>query len=132
MEQAIAKGRFALDDWNRIRSNQYSISQTVKDMITTRRAHVFLVQIPNRRTLPAAAQTAPVMDRYNGLRLDPNSNSSSHARKAATNRVAPHIDNINTIHRSRVTPKGLRNGMDYFLRDRIRLKVGMKRRSCHS
>lgn len=111
-EQASAKGRFALGGWNRIRSSQYSISQIKLDVINTGRTHDLPIQMPDRITHPATLQPAPVMDRYSGLRLASNSYKISHARRAATKRVRPHTNRINTIHRSRVTPKGLFRGMN--------------------
>jgi hypothetical protein len=76
------------------------------------RVHAFEFHRPNSRTPPAAPQPAPVMDRYNGLRPASNSYNTSHQRRAATKRTTPHADRINTIHRSRVTPKDRFVGMD--------------------
>lgn len=97
------------------------------DATTAGRDHDFFIKMPDRRTPPATAQPAPVMDRYNGLRLASNSYKISHTRKAATKRVTPHADRINTDHRSRVTLKGRFEGMDYVYRNRIRFILRKKR-----
>jgi hypothetical protein len=112
IEQAIAKGRFALGGWNSDRSNQYSISQINTAAAIAARAHDLPLQIPYKRAHPAAPQPAPVMDRYNGLRLASNSYNTSQARRAAKKRVTPQTDNINTAHSRRVTLKGLLEGME--------------------
>ena len=92
------------------------------DVTTAGRAHDLPLHMPNRRTLPATLQPAPVMDRYSGLRLASNSFNTSHACRAATKRVTPHADSINTIHSNRVTPKGrFDEGMDQLYWNRIRL-----------
>lgn len=77
------------------------------DVTEADRAQGFPLHIPDRITPPVNPQPAPVMDRYNGLRLDSNSFSTSHVCRAATKRVIPHADNINTIHSNRVTPRVL-------------------------
>ena len=112
IESVNAKGKFARDDWKTSLSIQYSISQTKTDTATADRAHGLLRRMPDRTTPPAAPQPAPVMDRYNGLRLFSNSYNTSHQRRVAKKRTTPQADRINTIHRSRVTPKGLFWGMD--------------------
>ena len=75
------------------------------------RAHALIINKPDKRTPPATTQPAPVMDKYSGLRWAPNSDSTSHQRRAAYNLTTPHADRLNTIHRSRVTPKDLLKGM---------------------
>ena len=92
------------------------------------RVHAFEFHIPKRSAPPTAAQPAPVMDRYSGLRSASNSFNTSQACRAATKRIAPHADRINTIHRSRVTPKERSFiGMDQVFRNRIRLTRGRSR-----
>lgn len=118
-EQASANGRFALGAWKKILSNQYSISQSIMDVMTAGSAQDFLIQMADRRTPPATPQPAPVIDRYSGPRLASNSFNTSHACRAATNRVTPHADKLNTIHSRRVTPKGLFEGMDKVYLNRI-------------
>lgn len=71
------------------------------------RAQILLLKMLHNRTQPATAQPAPVIDRYSGLMAEWNSTRISHPRKAAVSRTPPHAMSINTIHRSRVTPKGL-------------------------
>src|SRR5512141_480930 len=61
---------------------------------------------------PTTLQAAPVMDRYHGLRPDRNSINTSQPRRVAKNRMAPHANRLNTIHTSRVTPKGLFRSID--------------------
>lgn len=95
-----------------MRSTQYSISQMNKEVTTAGGAHLFLRRMPDKRTPPAAPQPVPVMDRYSGLRLFPNSARTPHARTDAIKRTAPQVDRVNTIHRRRVTPKGLFRGID--------------------
>lgn len=127
IEQVKANGRFALGAWKKILSSQYSISQITMDVTETKRAHDLSFHKPDRRTAPATPQPAPVMDRYSGLRLASNSFNTSHACRAATKRVRPHADNINTIHSNRVTPKERFEGMDQFSWNRIRLILRKKR-----
>ena len=76
------------------------------------RAHVLLDKMPYKRTHPAAPQPAPVMDKYNGLKLASNSLNISHQRKTAASRIMPHADRLNPIHTNRVTLKGRFRGMD--------------------
>jgi len=107
MENVNAKGKFAREDWKITLSIQYSINQTKMDATMAGGVHFFLRRIPDRSTPPATTQPAPVMDRYNGLRFASNSFNTLHHRRAARKRTALQADWINTIHRSRVTPKGL-------------------------
>ena len=129
IELAIAKGRFALGSWNSVRSSQYSISQSNVDATNAGRVHDLPLHMPYRRTPPATPQPAPVTDRYSGLRLASNSYNTSQARRAATKRVTPQADNINTIHSRRVTPKGLFEGMAQVCWNGIRLILRKKRMS---
>ena len=105
-EQLNAKDRFALIDWKKTLSIQYSNSQTRTDVMIAGRVHDLPLQMPDRRTPPATTQPAPVMDRYTGLRLASYSYSTLHQRNAAARRIPPHADRLNTNHRSRVTLKG--------------------------
>jgi len=89
-------------------------------MAAAGRAHDLLLHIPDKSTPPATPQPAPVMDRYSGLRLDAYSFNTSQACKAATKRVTPHADKLNTIHSRRVAPKGLFEYMDQVCWNRIR------------
>jgi len=84
------------------------------DVTIAQRAQGFLRNIPDERTPPATPQLAPVMDKYSGLRLDPNSFSKPHQRIAATKRNTPHTDRLNTNNSSKVTLKGRLRGMDQF------------------
>jgi len=126
-EQVKAKGRFALGDWKKILSSQYSISQINMDVTDAKRAHDLPIHMPDRSTPPATPQPAPVMDRYSGLRLASNSFNTSHACRADAKRVTPHADSINTIHSSRVTPKGRFEGIDQACWNKIRLILRKKR-----
>ena len=126
-EPAIAKGRFAPGDWKKTRSSQYSNSQIKTDVRTARCVHLLRVSMLHTRAHPTTAQPAPVMDRYSGLRLDPNSIKISHACRAAKNRIVPHANRLNTIHMSRVTPKGLFRSMESLSFTRISCRLGAKR-----
>jgi len=107
-----ANDRFALGDSKDIRSIQYSTTHRNMDAGIAKRVHCFPLNKPHRSRPPTTAQPAPVMDRYSGLRRAPNSFRTSHQRRAAKNRIAPHTDKLNTSHSSRVTPKGRLLGMD--------------------
>lgn len=125
-EQLNAKGRFVLDDWKNILSIQYSNSQSRTDVMIAGRVHDSRFHIPDISTPPATTQPAPVMDKYNGLRLALKAYNTSHHRNAAAKRIAPHTDRLNTNHRSRVTLKG-RLGIDQVRWNRIKCRLRVKR-----
>src|SRR6185503_10993625 len=106
-----ANGRLALDAWKNNLSTQYSTSHSMMDARIAGYDQALALHMPQSKTAPATLQPAPVMDKYSGLRLALNSYSTSHQRRAATRRMKPHADRLNTIHRSRVTPKGRLAGM---------------------
>lgn len=103
---ANVKRRLGLGSWKNNLSIQYSASHKRMDVRIARRDQALPLHMLHNKTVPATAQPAPVMDKYSGLRLALNSDSTSHQRSVATKRVRPHADRLNTIHRSRVTPKG--------------------------
>ena len=96
------------------------------DVRTAARVHFLRMNMLHSRTLPAIAQPAPVMDRYHGLRVDLNSISISQARRDANNRMAPHANRLNTIHRSMVTPKGRFCSIDLFSFNRSNYRLALK------
>lgn len=105
-EIANVNRRLGLGCWKNNRSIQYSASHKKMDATIARRDQGLAIHMLHSKTGPATAQPAPVMDRYSGLRLALNSVSTSHQRRVASKRIRPHADRLNTIHRSRVTPKG--------------------------
>jgi len=119
-EPAAVNSRFARADSKKTLSTQYSISHATTDVRIAARVQAWLVNIPHNRAHPATPQAAPEIDRYSTLRLDPNSVSTAFHRRVAENRAAPHTISVNTIHRSRVTPKGLFRNMDLFSLNKIR------------
>jgi len=98
--------RLGLGCWKNNRSIQYSASHKRIDTTIARRDQGLALHMLHSKMAPATTQPTPVMDRYSGLRLALNSDSTSHQRRVATKRIRPHADKLNTIHRSRVTPKG--------------------------
>ena len=103
---ASVNRRLGLGCWKNNLSIQYSASHKRMDTTIARRDQGLAIHILHSKTAPATAQPAPVMDKYSGLRLALNSDKTSHQRKVANKRIRPHADKHNTIHRSRVTPKG--------------------------
>ncbi len=63
----MAKARLDRGPSKNMRSIQYSKSHTSRAMGVALYTHLLIVNMLQRSTIPAAAQPAPVMDRYNGL-----------------------------------------------------------------
>ena len=69
MESRIVKGRLARGASKKIRSIQYSASHSATEIGIAGCDQRLPVHMLHNSTAPAAAQIAPVMDRYSGLRL---------------------------------------------------------------